>query len=211
MHVRRHRVLSVVLAAALPGCGEPVTAGAERPASPTAGCPESTVADPSRAATLLAGVTNTRSGARALARLGLRDYRICFGGRELGSVRAGGVLVLDRSAPEQVSVARVVHLLEHVADGLDRFPAPGVPCSQQLDAVIAGEARAIAAEIEARDELGVEGGTLAAVAEQLRGLAGDERLALVERQLRAAEPQHSPELAELMRSYAARCERAASP
>ncbi|MBZ5714336.1 hypothetical protein [Nannocystis pusilla] len=209
MHARRYRVLCLVLATALPGCGTPVMAGADRAASPTTGCPEGTVAEPRRAATLLEGVTNIRSGARALAGLGLRDYKICFGGRELGSVRAGGVLVLDRSAPEPASIARIVHLLEHVADGLDRFPAPAVPCSQQLEAVIAGEARAIAAEVEARDELGVEGGALAELAEQLRGLAVDERLALLERELRAAEPQHSPELAELMRSYAARCERAA--
>lgn len=207
MYVRRHRVLCLVLATSLPHCSEP----AIRHETGADDCPGGTAFDPPRAATLLDGVKRTQAGARALARLDGRDYRVCFGGLELGSLRAGGVLVLDRSAPDGPSVARLVHLLEHLADALDRFPAPDVPCPQQLDAVIASEARAIVAELDTRRELGLEGGAPHGLTDQLRGLAAHERHALLERHLRAPDDQASPDLAELMRSYTARCEQPRAP
>jgi hypothetical protein len=156
----------------------------------------------------MALVRSTAAGTHALKRLGAREFRLCFGDRGPGDLRDGGVLVLDRAAPAGRSAARVVHLLEHLADDLDRFPAPAVPCAVQLEAVIASEARAIAAELDTLGALAVADGPHDGLADRLHGLEADERRALLERHLRAPDAQTPSDLVELMRGYASRCERA---
>ena len=97
--------------------------GAPKPA-----CPPATMADAERAQAVQIAARGTRAGQHL-------------------------DVVISSSLDQAAAAARLIHLRMHVADGLHRFPAPGVPCDRQLEQATAAEARAIAAEIAACHEL----------------------------------------------------------
>jgi len=132
------RTLATLLLAGDQACGAP------KPA-----CPPATMADAERAQAVQIAARGTRAGQH----LDDGAATICFGGHGRGSVLPDGVVVISSSLDQAAAAARLIHLRMHVADGLHRFPAPGVPCGRQLEQATAAEARAIAAEIAACHEL----------------------------------------------------------
>ncbi|MCY1009352.1 hypothetical protein OV079_28065 [Nannocystis pusilla] len=156
------------------------------------------MADVGRARAVLDAARGTRAGR------GLDDApAICFGGHDRGSVLPDGVAVISSSLDHENAAARLIHLRTHVADGLHRFPAPGVPCDRQMEVVMAAEARAIAAEITACDELGCAEPPYT-FASKLLAAAPDERVGLVLARMRD-EPA-ADGLDGMLRRYRVRCE-----
>ncbi|MDC0723709.1 hypothetical protein [Nannocystis bainbridge] len=167
---------------------------------PAPECPPATAVDPARAQAVLATARSTRPGH------GLDGgATICFGGHDRGSVLASGAVVIADSLDRPAAAARLIHLRLHVADGLHRFPTPGVACEAQMEAARAAEARAITAEIEACDELGCAEPPYSFAAAVLAA-APEARIDLVLARLRD-EPA-ADGLGLMLRNYRARCEAA---
>jgi hypothetical protein len=163
-------------------------------------CPPGTRADEGRARGLIAAVGETRTG-RGLM---LADAAICFGGAGRGTVRHDGVVVIADGLDGDEGAARLIHMQMHVEDGLQRFPEAGVACDRQLEAVLAAEARGIAAEIEACEELGCAAAPFTFAAAVLAA-APTERVGVVLARLRAEPGTDGLDI--LVRDYRTRCER----
>lgn len=183
------RSLAALLIAADLACG-----------TPNFECPPGTVADERRAQAVLDAARGTGAGQGLGA-----GPAICFGGLDRGSVRPDGTVVISSSLDQAAAAARLIHLRMHVSDELHQFPAPGGQCDQQMEAAIAAEARAIAAEITACDELGCAEAPYSFAAAVL-AVAADQRVGLVRARLR--EEPEADGLGVMLRRYRARCEEA---
>lgn len=162
-------------------------------------CPPRTLADDVRARAVQAAAAGTRAGQGLTS----GEAALCFGGLERGSVLPDGVVLLSDALERAAAAARLLHLRVHVADGLHRFPAAGVPCERQMEAAIAAEARAIAVEIEACEELRCDAAPYSFAAEVLAA-APAERALRVRARLQEEHPGDG--LDGLLRRYRARCE-----
>lgn len=166
--------------------------------TPAPACPPATMADADRGQAVLATARGTRAGH------GLNvGTAICFGGRDRGSVLPNGVVVISSTLDRVAAAARLIHLRMHVADDLHRFPVPGVPCDRQMHEATLAEARAIAAEITACDELGCSDRPYTFATEVLAATP-DERVGRVLARMR--DKPATDGLNVMLRRYRVRCE-----
>lgn len=165
-------------------------------------CPPGTFADGERTPALLAAARGIGQG---LAR---EDVTVCFGAAGRGAVRHDGIVVLPDSSDQKAMTARLAHLGMHVAQGLYRFPAAGVPCDRQVEMALASEALAIVTEIESCDRLGCAAAPYTIAGMVLATVPG-ERVDRVLALLRAEAEADGLDV--LVRGYRTRCEAAAGP
>lgn len=170
--------------------------------TPTPACPTGTARDDERAQAVRDVARGVRGGPVGDAEV------ICFGGDDRGSLLPDGVVLLSDALDVRAAAARLIHLQHHAADGLHRFPAIGVACDRQMAHVIAAEARAIAAEIAACDELGCAAPPYSFAAVVLAA-APDERAARVEARLRDGPATDGLDVQ--LHRYQARCDEAQGP
>lgn len=168
--------------------------------------------DPARERRIRALVITLPGGAARLREV--PAARFCFGEMRVPATLGDARLVLDATAGDAETAARVMHLLAHhtspfaPVDGFDSSR----PCAPQVDAALDAEARALVREIADRARLHVDSPRLPfAFAADVHRAADDASRARIVRAFIDAHPDGGGGLDALASGYTAECERTRAP